>query len=237
MRASPPLSLLLVLLTATDAFFMGRIASTLHGAPKSSYYTKAIARRMAVTMEGEVADVQKEAEIKMKKSVDSTDNNLKGIRTGRASVTLLDRVMVDYFGSPTPLNQLAGVSVSGPQSLVVSPYDKSAFKLIETAILESSLGLNPNNEGSVLRLNIPPLTEDRRKELSKMAKGLAEEGKVAVRNVRRDAVERVKKLEKDKTIGKDESANGQEALQKLTDKYGKQLDEMLKSKEKEIMTV
>lgn len=153
------------------------------------------------------------------------------------SVTLLDRVMVDYFGSPTPLNQLAGVSVSGPQSLVVSPYDKSAFKLIETAILESNLGLNPNNEGSVLRLNIPPLTEDRRKLLSKQAKGVAEEGKVAVRNVRRDAVERVKKFEKDKAIGKDESATGQDALQKLTDKYGKQLDEMLKVKEKEIMTV
>ena len=153
------------------------------------------------------------------------------------SVTLLDRVMVDYFGSPTPLNQLAGVSVSGPQSLVVSPYDKSAFKLIETAILESNLGLNPNNEGSVLRLNIPPLTEDRRKLLSKQAKSVAEEGKVAVRNVRRDAVERVKKFEKDKAIGKDESATGQDALQKLTDKYGKQLDEMLKVKEKEIMTV
>ena len=154
-----------------------------------------------------------------------------------SSVTLLDRVMVDYFGSPTPLNQLAGVSVSGPQSLVVSPYDKSAFKLIETAILESNLGLNPNNEGSVLRLNIPPLTEDRRKLLNKQAKSVAEEGKVAVRNVRRDAVERVKKFEKDKAIGKDESQDGQDALQKLTDKFGKQLDEMLKVKEKEIMTV
>lgn len=192
---------------------------------------------MTVTMEGEVKAVQKDAETKMKKSVDSCDNNLKAIRTGRASATLLDRVMVDYFGAPTPLNQLAGVSVSGPQSLVVSPYDKSSFKLIETAILDSGLGLNPNNEGSVLRLNIPPLTEDRRKELTKMAKGIGEEGKVAVRNVRRDAVEKIKKLEKDKTIGKDESATGQEAVQKVTDKYTKSIEEMLKAKEKEIMTV
>ena len=188
-------------------------------------------------MEGEVKGVEKDAETKMKKSVDSCDNNLKGIRTGRASVTLLDRVMVDYFGTPTPLNQLAGVSVSGPQSLVISPYDKSAFKLIEVAILESGLGMNPNNEGSVLRLNIPPLTEDRRKELSKQAKTIAEEGKVAVRNIRRDAVDRIKKFEKDKAIGKDESATGQEALQKLTDKQVKMLDEMLKAKEKEIMTI
>jgi ribosome recycling factor len=152
-------------------------------------------------------------------------------------VTLLDRVMVDYFGAPTPLNQLAGVSVSGPQSLVVTPYDKSAFKLIETAILESGLGLMPNNEGTLLRLNIPPLTEDRRKELTKMAKGIGEEGKVAVRNIRRDAVDKIKKLEKDKAIGKDESQDGQEAVQKITDKFTKVVEDVLKAKEKEIMTV
>lgn len=181
--------------------------------------------------------------------------------------------MVDYFGSPTPLNQLAGVTVSGAQSLVVTPYDKSAFKLIETAIMESGLGLMPTNEGTLLRLNIPPLTgpwsvrrpsrvcvycpnqhpshephytfifpthtttEDRRKEMAKQAKGVGEEGKVAVRNIRRDAVDKIKKLEKDKAIGKDERADGEDAVQKLTDKYTKAIEEMLKAKEKEIMTV
>ena len=195
-------------------------------------------RKLVVLMEaGDSKPIEKEIETRMKKSIESIENNLASLRTGRPNVSMLDRVMVDYYGTPTPLNQLAGVSVAGSQSITVTPYDKAAFKDIEVAIMESDLGIMPNNEGTLLRLNIPPLTEDRRKEMAKVAKGVAEDGKVALRNLRREAIDKVKKLEKDSKISKDESAESQERIQKLTDKYTSTTDDICKTKEKEIMKV
>lgn len=195
-------------------------------------------RELVVRMEaGDSKPVEIEIETRMKKSLESIENKLSSLRTGRPNVSMLDRVMVDYYGTPTPLNQVAGVSVAGSQSITVTPYDKAAFKDIEVAIMESDLGIMPNNEGNMLRLNIPPLTEDRRKEMSKVSKGVGEDGKVALRNLRREAIDKVKKLEKDSKISKDESAESQERIQKLTDKYTSKTDEMCKTKEKEIMKV
>uniref|UniRef100_A0A7S4D6T5 Ribosome recycling factor domain-containing protein n=1 Tax=Heterosigma akashiwo TaxID=2829 RepID=A0A7S4D6T5_HETAK len=181
--------------------------------------------------------LMKDAEKRMKKSLESLVDNLNTIRTGRASPAILDRVNVMYYEVETPLNQLAGISTSSATQLVVSPYDKSALKDIERAILESGIGLTPNNDGDVIRLNIPPLTEERRKELSKDAKAIGEEGKVAVRNIRRDVVDKVKKAEKANDLSKDQSKDGQDEAQKLTDKYTKKVDEVVAEKEADIMKI
>mmetsp|Transcript_23605 Transcript_23605/g.51342 ORF Transcript_23605/g.51342 Transcript_23605/m.51342 type:complete len:249 (-) Transcript_23605:169-915(-) len=184
-----------------------------------------------------IKDITGNAEEKMGKSVDSVKQNLQSVRTGRANASILDRVQVEYYGAPTPLNQLATVSVPSSQQLQIDPYDKSVTGDIEKAIIESGIGLTPNNDGDVIRINIPSLTEDRRKELLKMCREIGEEGKVAIRNVRRDGVDKIKKMEKAGDVGKDEMADGLDEMQKITDKYAKEVDDTVGSKEKEVMTV
>jgi ribosome recycling factor len=174
---------------------------------------------------------------RMAKSVDAVRSSLTSVRTGRASPSILDRVKVSYYGAPTPLNQMAGISVPSAQQLTVDPYDKKVINDIEKAIVEADLGLTPSNDGNVIRINIPALTEDRRKDLLKQCKSLGEEGKVAVRNVRRDGVESIKKLEKGGDVGEDEMKDGLDVMQKMTDKAVKEIDEVVSKKEKEVMTV
>eukprot|EP00620_Florenciella_sp_RCC1587_P015278 CAMPEP_0182563800 /NCGR_PEP_ID=MMETSP1324-20130603/5876_1 /TAXON_ID=236786 /ORGANISM="Florenciella sp., Strain RCC1587" /LENGTH=227 /DNA_ID=CAMNT_0024777099 /DNA_START=48 /DNA_END=731 /DNA_ORIENTATION=- len=193
------------------------------------------ATRRAVAMD--VDKITSDAETKMKKSLDSVQSNLDTLRAGRASANLLDRVVVDYYGAETPLNQLAGISVTGGQALTIDPYDKSTLGDIERALMESDLGMTPNNNGETIRLNIPALTEDRRKELSKTAKSLGEDGKTALRNVRRDAVDKVKKLAKAGDISEDQGKDGEDAVQKMTDKYVKEIETVIKKKEADIMKV
>lgn len=191
---------------------------------------------LAVAIES-IDEALMDAEDRMGKSVESVKTNLLTIRTGRASPNMLDRVQVDYYGAMTPLNQMASVSVASAQQLTIDPYDKSVLGDIERALMESELGLTPNNDGAVIRINIPSLTEDRRKEMLKQCKAIGEEGKVAVRNVRRDDVEAIKKLEKASEIGEDESKGGQDDIQKMTDKAVKEIDGIVSAKEKEVMTV
>ena len=172
---------------------------------------------------------------KMTKSIESMQNQFNTIRAGQANTAMLDRIFVNYFDSPTPLNQLARISTSGSQQIMIEPFDKSVAKEIEKAIATSDLNLTPTNDGQIIRINIPPLTEERRKELVKQSKALGEEGKVAIRNIRRDAVDGVKKLEK--TMSKDESKEYQEQLQKLTDEFTKKMDTMIKNKEADLMKI
>ncbi len=173
----------------------------------------------------------------MKKAVEATQRSFNTIRTGRANASLLDRVMVDYYGSPTPLKSLAGISTPDATTLTIQPYDPGSLGAIEKAISMSDIGLTPNNDGSVVRLNIPPLTSDRRKELVKLASKYAEEGKVSIRNVRRDAIDSVRKQEKNSDISEDESRDLQDEIQNLTDRYTKEIDDLLKAKEEDITTV
>jgi ribosome recycling factor len=184
-----------------------------------------------------VDEVLSEAERKMRKAVDTTAEEFSTVRTGKASTSLLNRVMVDYYGQPTPLNQISSISAPEPSLLIVSPYDKSVLMDVERAILQADLGLNPANDGQVLRLPIPKLTEERRKEMIKMVKTRAEEGRVAVRNVRREGIEDLRAFEKESEITKDDLHHGQEEIQKLTDRFVHEIDEMLKTKEKELMEV
>lgn len=185
----------------------------------------------------EIASVALTAQDKMGKTIDSVKSNLLTIRTGRANAAMLDRVSVEYYGVETPLNQMASISVPSSQQLQIDPYDKSILGDVEKAIMESDLGLTPSNDGNTIRINIPALTEERRKDMLKQCKAIGEEGKVALRNVRRDAVESIKKAEKAGTIGKDQSLDGQDEVQKLTDSYVKQIDDIVAKKEKEVMTV
>lgn len=184
-----------------------------------------------------VKEITDEASERMSKSIESVKLSLTSIRTGRASASILDRVKVDYYGAMTPLNQLASISVPSAQQLSIDPFDKKSAGDIERAIIEADLGLTPTNDGSVIRINIPPLTEDRRKELLKQCKQIGEEGKVAIRNVRRDGVDTVKKFEKAGTIGEDEMKDGLDVMQKMTDKCVKEIDDIVAKKEKEVMTV
>ncbi len=179
------------------------------------------------------ADVEEQ----MKKSIESTQRSFNTIRTGRANSALLDKIAVEYYGTPTPLKQLANISTPDASTIQIQPYDRSSMNLIEKAINLSDLGLTPNNDGSVIRLNIPALTNDRRKELVKLASKYAEDGKVAVRNIRRDGIDTAKKQEKDKEISEDEARDLQDKIQKLTDKYIAKVEEVLAEKEKDIMTV
>ena len=178
-----------------------------------------------------------EVESRMQDSIDATQRAFNTIRTGRANASLLDRINVDYYGSPTPLKSLANINTPDATTITIQPYDPSSVASIEKAINMSDLGLNPSNDGSVVRLNIPPLTSDRRKELVKMAAKIAEEGKVAIRNARRDAIDSVRKQEKASEVSEDESRDLQDSIQKLTDKYVKKIDGVLADKEKDIMTV
>lgn len=178
-----------------------------------------------------------EAENNMKKSVEVVKKELATLRAGRATPSLLDKVVVDYYGTPTPLNQLATISAPEPRLLVVQPWDKNIMADVEKAIMKSDLGITPTNDGNVIRLAIPQLTEERRVELVKVVKKKAEEGRVAVRNIRRDANDKLKGQQKNGEISEDEFRRLQDEVQKLTDKYIKEIDEVFAAKEKEIMTV
>lgn len=182
-------------------------------------------------------EILAECEEKMNKAVDSVCRELGGIRTGRASATLLDGIKVSAYGSMVPVKQVANVGVPDPKLIVVHPWDRSLLGEVEKAILKSDLGLTPASDGNVIRLHVPPLTEERRKELVKLVKKLAEEGKVAIRNVRREANERLKVAEKNGEISEDEARRTQKKTQELTNNYSKNVDEILEKKEEEIMTV
>ncbi|MDM9385440.1 ribosome recycling factor [Chlorogloeopsis sp. ULAP01] len=178
-----------------------------------------------------------EAESTMQKTVEATQRAFNTIRTGRANASLLDKVTVEYYGSPTPLKSLANISTPDATTILIQPYDRSTLNMVEKAISMSDVGLTPNNDGSVIRLNIPPLTSDRRKELVKIAAKYAEEGRVAIRNIRRDALDTIRKMEKNSEITEDEARDQQDKLQKLTDKYTGKINELLAEKEKDITTV
>jgi ribosome recycling factor len=177
------------------------------------------------------------AKERMTKAIQAYTRELASIRAGRASASLLDRIQVEYYGAPTPVNQLAGISVPEARLLVIQPYDKSILGEIEKAILKSDLGLNPSNDGSIIRLAIPQLTEERRKELAKQVKKEAEEAKVAIRNIRRDGNEDLKKLEKNGEITEDDLRGYSDDIQKMTDEHISKIDQITKDKEKEILEV
>ncbi|ADI62719.1 ribosome recycling factor [Trichormus azollae] len=178
-----------------------------------------------------------EAESKMQKTVESTQQAFNTIRTGRANASLLDRIQVEYYGSPTPLKSLANISTPDASTILIQPYDRSSLNILEKAISLSDIGITPSNDGSVIRLNIPPLTSDRRKEFAKLAAKYAEEGRVGIRNIRRDALDSIRKQEKAAEISEDESRDQQDKLQKLTNKYTEKIDHLLTEKEKDITTV
>jgi len=171
----------------------------------------------------------------MEKSFEHYKNQIGKVRTGRASASILDDVTVDYYGSPTPLNQTANISVPDARTIVINPYDKTILQNIEKAIQQADLGFNPQNDGNIIRISVPPLTEERRKEFVKMSKKFAEEGRIAIRNVRRDLMEALKKAEKAKEITEDERKRGEEQLQKITDEFIAKLDKVVTEKEKELL--
>ena len=174
---------------------------------------------------------------RMQKSIDSLEKDFAKLRTGRASTALVDSIRVDYYGTPTPLNQVASVSIPDSRTISISPWDRNAFNCIEKAIMKSDLGLTPINDGRAIRINIPTLTEERRKDLVKMAKKYTEDAKVAIRNVRRDVNEALKKLHTAKEISEDDLHKAQEDVQKTTDNFVKRADAVLAEKEKEIMEI
>ena len=184
-----------------------------------------------------LADIHKESTQKMNKTIEVIAAELSAVRTGRASADVLKPVLVDYYGTPTPLPQLASINTPDPQLIVVTPYDPSALKAMVKGINSSDLGLNSIAEGGVIRVPVPVLTEERRKELVKHVRKLGEEGKIAIRNIRRDSNEHVKKLEKNKEISQDEEKSAQEKIQHLTDDHIKQIDELVRKKEQDLMTV
>ncbi|MGI6606249.1 MAG: ribosome recycling factor [Peptococcia bacterium] len=184
-----------------------------------------------------INSIMNESEEKMKKGLEVLRKDFSSMRAGRAHPALLEKIQVDYYGTATPLNQVANISAPEPRLLTVQPWDKSLLAQIEKAILKSDLGLNPTNDGNILRIAIPQLTEERRVELVKAAKKKAEEAKVAVRNIRRDANDKIAKIEKSKEISEDEAKKAQDDMQKLTDKYAKEIEHILEVKEKEIMEV
>ena len=184
-----------------------------------------------------IDDFLADARTRMHKSVDATRNELATVRTGRASPHLLDRLSVDYYGTETPLKQIAQVATTDAHLLTLTPYDKSSISAIEKAILESDLGLTPNNDGNVIRLQIPELTEERRKDMVKVVHGVAEEGRVAVRNIRRDVMHDLRELKKEGEAGEDDERRAESELQKLTDGAIGEIDALLKGKEEEILEV
>lgn len=184
-----------------------------------------------------IKDIFASHEDRMKKSIEALKREFASLRAGRATPALLDKVMVEYYGTPTPINQLANISVPEPRMIMIQPWEKTILHDIEKAIMKSDLGLNPNSDGTAIRLTIPQLTQDRRTELVKSVNKKAEETKVAIRNLRRDANEAIKKLEKSKEVTEDEAKKGQDDMQKLVDKYIKAVDAAKAVKEKEIMEV
>ena len=182
-------------------------------------------------------DIKKNTEQKMAKSLDALRANLAKIRTGRAHPGLLEHINVDYYGNPTPLSQVANLGLADARTLTVTPWEKNMVSVCEKAIRDSDLGLNPATQGNVIRVPMPPLTEERRKELTKVVKGEGEDAKIAVRNLRRDANEALKKLAKDKEISEDDERRSQDDVQKMTDRFVADIDKVIVEKEKEIMTV
>jgi ribosome recycling factor len=182
-------------------------------------------------------DIKTDAQTRMTKSVEALKHDLQRLRTGRASVALIDHLKVNYYGSDVPLSQVANVSVADARSLTITPWEKNMVQPIEKAIMTSDLGLNPTTAGTIIRINLPPLTEERRKEMSKQVAHEGENAKVAIRNVRRDAMQQVKELLKDKKITEDEERRAEEDVQKLTDKFVKDVDGVVKNKEDELMAL
>lgn len=184
-----------------------------------------------------IKDMINETEGRMKKTIEHLTQDLATLRAGRANPAMVDRIMVSYYGQATPLNQLANITVPEPRLLVIQPWDKSSIPEIEKAVMKSDLGINPSNDGNVIRLAVPQLTEERRKEIVKVVKKRGEEAKVAIRNIRREQNDFVKAAEKDKMVSEDESKKGMEEVQKITDKYIKDIDLIMAAKEKDIMEV
>ncbi len=182
-------------------------------------------------------ELKEKAKSKMEKSISVMLSDFSAIRAGRANPNVLDKVKVDYYGAPTPVNQMAAVSVAEARVLVITPWDKTTLKAIEKAIQASDIGINPQNDGQVIRLTFPQLTEDRRKEIVKDVKKGGEETKVAIRSIRRDAMEKIKAMKKNSEITEDEQKDGEEAIQKMTDKFCKEVDEHVAEKEKEILSI
>jgi ribosome recycling factor len=184
-----------------------------------------------------IADIKKNAQDRMSKSIETLRADLAKVRTGRAHVGILDHIMVDYYGSPTPLTGVANVTLLDARTIGVQPYEKKMLNTIEKAIRDSDLGLNPSSQGEQIRVPTPMLSEERRKEMVKLVKGEAEDAKIAIRNIRRDANEQVKKLVKDKLASEDDERRSTEEIQKLTDKFVADVDKMVVDKEKEVLTV
>ena len=184
-----------------------------------------------------ISDLKKNTESRMSKSIDSLTESLQSIRAGRANTSLLDRIYVDYYGQQSPLNQVASLSAPEARLLAIQPWDATLIPEIEKAIQKSDLGITPSNDGKIIRLVIPQLTEERRKDLTKLVGKYAEEAKVSIRNIRRDAMEDIKKAEKAKEISEDDKASYEEDIQKLTDKYIKEVDKVAENKEKELMEI
>jgi ribosome recycling factor len=182
-------------------------------------------------------EIYKDAETHMKGAIQALEEDLSSIRTGRASPALVERLHVDYYGNPTPLVQLASINVPEPRSLLIRPFDPSTLRAIERAILVSDLGLTPNNDGKMIRLNLPPLTEERRRDLVKVVHARLEEARVAVRNIRRDSIKELREYEGEKLISEDDRERGEEELQKITDRYVQEVNTVGERKEKEIMEV
>jgi ribosome recycling factor len=182
-------------------------------------------------------DVYRETETRMKGAIQALEEDLGGIRTGRASPVLVERLQVDYYGVPTPLIQLASINVPEPRSLLIKPFDASSLKAVERAIQASDLGLTPNNDGKSIRLNLPPLTEERRRDLVKIVHNRLEEARVAVRNIRRDSIRDLREFEQEKMISEDDLKKGEEELQKITERYIEEINAVGERKEKEIMEV
>ncbi len=182
-----------------------------------------------------VDKVYDELRDRMNKAVETLELDYKRLRTGRASISLVEGIRVDYYGTPTPLAQLATLTIPDPRTIMIQPWDTSVVGEVEKAILKSELGLTPNNDGKAIRISIPPLTADRRKDLVKVVKKKSEESKVAVRNIRRDLIEKIKDLKKDKAISEDEQFRAQDEIQKITDDYVKKIDSVCGTKEKEIL--
>lgn len=184
-----------------------------------------------------IKELMSETEVRMDKTVEALEEDFKSIRTGRASPALVERVMVEYYGMPTPLNQLAVISAPEPQLLLIRPYDAGSMAAIEKGILQADLGLNPSNDGRVIRIPIPRLTEERRRDLVKVVKRRVEESKVALRNIRRDTLEEMREYESEKLISEDDLKRGQEELQKIIDRFVEKVDEAGARKEQDIMEI
>ncbi|RVU54182.1 ribosome recycling factor [Anaerosphaera multitolerans] len=184
-----------------------------------------------------ISNIKRDAEEKMKKTISVYREDLQSIRAGRANPALLDKITVDYYGQTTPLNQVSGISAPEPRLLAIQPWDATLIPAIEKAILKSDLGLNPSNDGKIVRLQIPQLTEERRLELTKVVRKNGENAKVAIRNIRRDAIDEIKKMEKSKELSEDDRKSGEEEIQELTDKYIEELDSITRSKEDELLEI